>query len=154
MRVWINVQMKQQRGFSLIELMIVVAIIGILAAVAYPSYVSYVEKSRRVDGMGALVSFAGAMERHFTVRSTYCGATTDPVDTTDCSVGAPTIFPTEAPLNGGAKFYDLDIASLSATSFTLTAAPKNAQSGDSCGTLTLAHTGLRGNSGAGDACWP
>tara|TARA_R110002167_G_scaffold138768_9_gene326103 strand:- start:1051 stop:1566 length:516 start_codon:yes stop_codon:yes gene_type:complete len=151
----IKMQMKQQ-GFSLIELMITVAIVGIIAAVAYPSYVQYVEKSRRADGMGALVSFAGAMERHFTVNSSYCGAGTSTTAScgTASSTGDPTIFPTEAPLDGSDKFYDLDISAVTATTFTITATPKNAQSGDSCGTLSLEHTGLRGKTGAGTSCWP
>jgi len=55
-----------QKGVTLMELMIVVAIIGIIAAVAYPSYQEFVMKSRRADAQAALVSFAGAMERHFT----------------------------------------------------------------------------------------
>ena len=146
----------KQTGFSLIELMITVAIVGIISAVAYPSYVDYVSKSRRADGMGALVSFAGAMERHFTVNSTYCGAGTS--TTASCgpasSSGDPTIFPTEAPLDGSEKYYDLDISVVTPTTFTITATPKNAQNGDSCGTLTLAHTGLRGKTGSGTSCWP
>ncbi|MEH6824817.1 MAG: type IV pilin protein [Motiliproteus sp.] len=145
--------MKQQ-GFSLMELMIVVAIIGIIASIAYPSYVQYVEKSRRADGMGALVSFAGAMERHFTVSSTYCGATTSPVDTTDCTTGAPTIFPAQAPLDGGDVFYELTVSALSETTFVLTATASNAQVSDSCGNLTLAHTGARDNTGTATSCWP
>ncbi len=148
--------MKQQKqqGFSLIELMIVVAIVGIISAIAYPSYVQYVEKSRRADGMGALVSFAGAMERHFTVNSTYCGAGADTLPPCGANSGGDsTVFATQAPLDGSVKYYDLDITSASATSFTLTATPKNGQSGDSCGNLTLQHTGARGRSGTGD-CWP
>lgn len=146
---------SRKQGFTLIELMIVVAIIGIIAMIAYPSYTEYVQKSRRADAMAALSLFAGAMERHFTVNSSYCGA--GPSSSTDCSVGthtgSPDIFPTESPLDGGDTFYDLTISSVGATSFELTASPKNAQTGDTCGDLTVQHTGARDQTGSGD-CWP
>ncbi|MEH6469633.1 MAG: type IV pilin protein [Halopseudomonas sp.] len=141
-------QMKLQSGFTLIELMITVAIVGIIAAIAYPSYVQYVEKARRADGMAALVSFAGAMERHFTVNSTYVGT----VSGGTASTPDPSLFPSEAPLDGGDKYYDLRVEA-AATSFSISALPKNAQASDTCGTLTLQHTGARSQSGSGD-CWP
>ncbi|WP_421866885.1 type IV pilin protein [Motiliproteus sp.] len=145
---------RKQQGVTLVELMIVVVIIGIIGAVAYPSYVEFVNKSRRADGMAALQSFAGAMERHFTVNSSYCGAGTTATASCGASSGGdPTIFPTEAPLDGTDKYYDLDISVVSDTSFTLTATPKNAQTGDTCGTLSIQHTGARNQTGSGD-CWP
>ncbi|MEH6651040.1 MAG: type IV pilin protein [Motiliproteus sp.] len=149
-----KVQQRTQRGFTLIELMIVVAIIGIIAAIAYPSYNEYVNKSRRADAMSALSLFAGAMERHFTVNSTYCGTTTDPMDTADCTIGAPEMFSSTAPLDGGDVFYNLEITSLAATSFELTAEPANAQAGDTCGDLILQHTGARSTSPVNNSCWP
>jgi prepilin-type N-terminal cleavage/methylation domain-containing protein len=60
-----------KNGFTLIELMIVVAIIGILASIAYPSYQESILKSRRADAKGALLGFANAMERHFTETNSY-----------------------------------------------------------------------------------
>jgi type IV pilus assembly protein PilE len=141
--------MKQYRGFTLIELMIVVAIIGIIGAIAYPSYVEYVNKSRRADGMAALQSFAGAMERHFTVQSTYAGAATGTLPSPS------SVFATRSPVDSSSDadaFYLLRITSLGATSFELSAIPANAQSGDRCGTLTLEHTGARG--AAQTDCWP
>ncbi|MBT5967504.1 MAG: prepilin-type N-terminal cleavage/methylation domain-containing protein, partial [Gammaproteobacteria bacterium] len=54
---------REIKGFTIIELMITVAIIGILASIAYPSYQESVYKSRRADGKGALLGLANAMER-------------------------------------------------------------------------------------------
>ncbi|WP_417548381.1 type IV pilin protein [Marinobacter segnicrescens] len=129
--------MRRESGFTLIELMIVVAVIGILAAIAYPSYQNSVDKSRRTDGKSALSGLAGAMERHYTANNTYEGAGTDGGGNT----GAPTIFPDEAPLDSSNKFYDLTIEAADANSFTLRAAPKGVHAGD--GYLELTSTGIR-----------
>lgn len=145
--------MKKESGFTLIELMIVVAILGILAGIAYPSYQGYLEKTRRADAKGALVSFANAMERHYTENYTYEGAATGGNDT-----GTPAIFAAEAPLDGDSKSYDLTILSADETTFVLRADPKNVQSGD--GFLEITSTGERrwdinddGAIGAGENKW-
>ncbi|QBQ56274.1 type IV pilin protein [Nitrosococcus wardiae] len=140
---------RKQKGFTLIEIMIVVAIVAILASVAFPSYQESIQKSRRGDAQGALTAFAAAMERHFTENNTYEGAATGGNDT-----GTPAIFATEAPLDGADKFYDLTIVNpTNATTYTLRATPKNAQAGD--GYLELTSTGVRrwdeNNNGAIDA---
>jgi type IV pilus assembly protein PilE len=141
------------KGFTLIELMIVVAIIGILAAIAYPSYQDSVRKSRRADAKAALLGFSNAMERRFTLMNTYRGAAAGGADT---GAPAPAIYPAEAPIDSGTKYYDLTINAANASSFTLWATPKGAQASDPCGTLTLAHTGVKGVTGATlspGECW-
>jgi len=150
--------LKLQKGFTLIELMIVVAIIGILAGIAYPSYQESVTKSRRADAKGALLGFANAMERHFTETSSYCDAG-GAGGTSSCGgatndTGSPTVFSTTSPVDGGTAFYNLTISAVTASTFTLSAAPTTPQSGDSCGTLTLLHTGAKGVSSSTVAdCW-
>lgn len=137
--------MHRQQGVTLIELMVTVAIIGIIAAVAYPSYQSFVEKSRRADGQAALMSLAGAMERAYTVHNTYAEAASG-------AIPKPSVFPSEAPLDGTDKYYNLRIDTATATSFAIRAVPKNAQASDPCGDLTLDHTGSRGSDDPGN-CW-
>lgn len=146
----LNVTSRRSSGFTLIELMIVVAIVGILAAIAYPSYLEYVERSRRTDAQGALLGLANAMERHHTANNTYLGAGAP-------DTGAPSIFPDEVPRDGNDKYYDLSITAATATTYTVRATPKNAQAGD--GVLELTSTGIkrwdRDNDGlaAGDDTW-
>ena len=137
----------EERGFTLIELMIVVAIVGILAAIAYPSYQSSVEKSRRSDAQAALTAFSAAMERHYTDNgSSYLGAAASGADT-----GAPDIFPTQAPLDGSTKFYDLTIGAATRNTYTLVATPKGAQAGD--GALRLFSNGVREWNKDGAGSW-
>ncbi len=144
-----------QRGVTLLELMIVVAIVGIIAMVAYPSYQEFVKQSRRADAQGMLMSFAGAMERHFTVNNTYCGAGTSAVAAcgSGADSGSPTIYFTKSPKDGTEVYYNLTIiaASIAPTSFTLQATPAGVQVGDICGNMTVDHTGAR--SAGGTDCW-
>lgn len=135
--------MNKQRGFSLLELMIVVAIVGIIAAIAYPSYQEQMRKTRRADCSGALAGLGNAMQRFFTVNSTYLGAAVGGANN-----GAPAVFLATCPSDGGTPTYNLSIQVPAAGStFTLQAVPIGVQAADKCGTLTLSNTGLKGVTG-------
>ena len=136
---------NKMRGFTLIEAMIVVALIGFIAAIGYPSYRDQVIKSRRSDGMAALLELADRMERHYSDVGTYKQA--DDSDTTVADV-----FPSYS-----SDYYTLTIDSQDNISFTVSAAPKagSTQTKDKCGTFTLTSQGVRSVSASGmqDQCW-
>lgn len=69
--------MSKQRGFTLIEVMIVVVIVGILASIAYPSYRNYVLKANRAEGAAHILRILQAQERHYSQNMTYTTALSD-----------------------------------------------------------------------------
>ncbi|MBK8817166.1 MAG: prepilin-type N-terminal cleavage/methylation domain-containing protein [Methylococcaceae bacterium] len=132
-------------GFTLVELMIAVAIIGILTAIAVPSYQESMRKSRRADAQGALMNFANGMERLYTENSTYCGGAQAGNDVCgdgafDTGIPFPTVF---APTGQTGNFYDFRIIAATQNTYTLQASPNpaNAQVGD--GVLELDPTRIR-----------
>jgi type IV pilus assembly protein PilE len=134
---------KQQIGFTLIELMIAVAIVGILTSVGYPSYQKHVQKAKRAEAQAALVSFATAMEQwRVENNGKYSG------------VAAADVFATQVPTDGsGTKTYDLAFdGDVTDTGYKLKATPAGTQTSDECGTLTLDSTGVKGSS-SGTNCW-
>lgn len=135
--------MKRQNGITLIELLIVVTIIGIIAAFAYPSYQEQMRSTRRTDCAGTLTSMGNAMERYYSVNSTYLGAADGGADT-----GAPAVFPTTCPVDGGTAYYNLTIEAATGATYSLAATPTGVQIDDRCGTLTLTNVGLKGVTGA------
>lgn len=148
---------RSANGFTLIELMITVAIVGILAAIAYPSYTDHIRKARRADAQAALLELAQFMERHYSLNNSYlCRQDAGPCAGKTIDTDPPDLPFEEAPKDGGTKFYDLSFsAGPTATSFTLQAAPKGGMAGDPCGNLRISNTGQKTRTGSADAsqCW-
>jgi type IV pilus assembly protein PilE len=127
-------QFKVQRGFTLIELMIVVVVIAILAAIALPSYNQYVQRTRRSEGQSALMNAQQAEEKFF-FRCNRYGGMGEIYGTATPVCGAP--LAAGAPIDSSQKYYLIGLGAIAATSYTLTAVPENVQATDPCGTLSL-----------------
>lgn len=122
-----------QQGFTLIEMLIAVALVGILAAVAIPSYSEYVRRGHRAEARAGLLQAAQWMERAATATGAYPS-----ID----AFNATTL--TTVP--SGRYTIAIDAGRTDST-YSLTATPKNAQTGDRCGAFTLRQDGLRGANG-------
>lgn len=133
MNEYMKSHIKNSVGFTLIEVMVVVAIIGILAAISYPSYQDSIRKSRRGDAQAGMVELASFMERTFTESNSYAGAT----------ITASGI---------SSDYYGYTLPTQTATTYTVRAAPIGDQVNDSCGTMTLVQTGARTTTGTA-GCW-
>ncbi len=133
--------MRNSKGFSLIELLIVVAIIGILSTVAIGFYGDNVIASNRTEGRSALAQVAGSLEKCKSLYGSYNHA--------NCNVALP--------LTTDTNYYTISASAMAGTTFTLTATPVagRPQANDSdCTTLTLTNTGVRDGTGADSAeCW-
>lgn len=138
---------RAQRGFTLIEVMIVVAVIGIIAAIAYPSYQDSIVKSKRGEAKSCLLEYTQFMERQYATNASYLVA------------GAAPALPTLACARGG-KYYAYSFTAApnapTLTTYTLQAVPQATQQDKRCGTLTLNQAGTKTEGGtATDVrdCW-
>lgn len=134
-------------GFTLIELMIVVAILGILATIAVPSYNEYIRRGARADARTVLLENAQFLERNFTLATSYSK------DSANVDIVLPIL---NSPRTGTAV-YVIVANPLTPTTYTLSATPivGGRMDGDACGSLTLTHLGQRGTTGTLSAadCW-
>jgi type IV pilus assembly protein PilE len=147
-----GISRRGSAGFTLIELMIVVAIIAVLTAIAYPAYTSYLVKTRRAAAEGCLSEYANYMERYYTTNLSY---KTDPSGTNP--LGATLTLDCASPQQTGDN-YGYTVPTESATAYIVQAAPVpgSPQAKDTlCGTLTLDQKGTRtvGGTGTVDQCW-
>jgi type IV pilus assembly protein PilE len=146
-------QKRSQFGFSLIELMIVVAIVAIISAFAYPSYQRYVIKAKRTVAQNALLQVADRQQQFFMDNKRFAA------DLTNLGFGAnPYVVDDDgaSTVAGDAQaVYSLSLTNVTATTWTVTAAPLHGQlSRDTyCGSLSLTQAGTKGKTGASDDCW-
>jgi len=157
----------QQKGFTLVEVMIVVIVIAIIAAITYPNYIDFVHKGNRKEGMIALTRMASLQEKFFLDRKTFSSSVGNDFNLTDCTSDTPGLgydpdldSSTNLSENG---YYTLTITGAApvfagstctmtnpATSFTLTATAtskgkqnEDTEQGADCSILTLNHNGVK-----------
>lgn len=136
---------NDQRGFTLVEVMIVVLIIGILAAIAYPSYTQYVRKTKRTDMQSEMIGIAQKLESRKLANSSYTSSNTAQ-NTITAIYGS-----SNSPLQGTA-LYTLSFTTLTARAWVLTATPITTASQNGDGIICLNNQGQKFWSSGATAC--
>ncbi len=142
-----------QRGVTLIELMIVVAIVAIIFSFAYPAYERYIVRAKRSVAQNALMQVADRQQqffmdnKRFAANLTNLGFNANPFVIDD--TGAPTV------AGDADAVYSVSLSNVTGTTWTATAAPLNAQLArdDHCASLTLTQAGAKGDSAGSGDCW-
>jgi len=132
--------MKTKKGFTLIELMIVIAVIAIVVAIAIPAYSDYITRSKRADGKTGLLALQLEQEKYRANNPTYAAA---------ASLGLPADSPD--------GHYQINVTSFSAASYALSAAPNASQNDPECATLTIDESSNKSATGTAvdplATCW-
>ncbi|MEJ2060202.1 MAG: type IV pilin protein [Gammaproteobacteria bacterium] len=149
--------LRRNHGFTLIELMTVVAILSLISIVAVPAYLNYARKAKRTDAVTLLQEAASKQERYYTTNNSYAksmsqlGYSSDPVSTSSKAYTVSVTNVTPAGCTG--------LAGANACfTYTLTAAPVGSQGNDDCGSFTLNYLGTKGLQGNSPSvtvqdCW-
>lgn len=127
-----------QRGFTLIELMITVAIVAILATIAYPAYTKYLQRGYRSEGIAMLNDAVARMERYYAQNNNYA-----PADLT--ALG----FTSAAPTSQTGR-YLLKMTTATSTTYAFQVQPQGQQASDACGSLTITQDGSKTATGGSD----
>lgn len=133
-------------GFTLIELMVVIAIIGILAAVGIPIYISYLQTTRMETAKSAILTLAASEQKYYSTNNAY---------TNNAAYLGYTAFPAPIPSSSD-DYYMLTVTTTSnPAGYTISATPVSGgpQASDSCGTLTVTSLGVQSSSGSNKDCW-
>ena len=146
-----------QRGFTLVEILAVVAIIGVLVAIAYPNYASFMVKARRTEAQAALLAIMQDQERYFTRHNTYLAFSAD------SAAGDAARFKWWSGSSAAASAYEVRGQACAdqpiERCIALQAIPgtervdRGFRDAD-CQTLTLTSAGAQLASGAAKGCWP
>jgi type IV pilus assembly protein PilE len=132
---------KSAAGFTLLELMIAVAVVAILATIAYASYAKQIQHSRRSDALTSVGSISSSLERCYAQAYAYTGCTNAAAGTTVSQNG----------------YYSI-VTAVAASTYTVTATPVGGQAGDtSCAVIALSNNGQSATNSAGvdatKSCW-
>ncbi len=144
---------KNAKGFTLVELLIVVAIIALISVIAYPSYMNYVVNTKRNAATNTLLQIADRQQQFFMDNKRYAATLTD------LGFAANPLILDEqgnpAAADNPQAVYSVSLSDLAATTYTITAAPINMQlkRDTKCGSLTLNQAGTQAASTGYDGCW-
>jgi type IV pilus assembly protein PilE len=144
---------KNSNGFTLIELMIVIAIVAVLAAIALPAYQDYAKKARRADAKSGILAVQLAQEKFRASCLQYATALDSSLTGDECNTGTSS-YKLDLGSSSPDGYYTLAIASGAATTYSITAAPTGIQTGDDCGSFAINQNGEDYTGTYADAnCW-